>query len=381
VSFRPLKGVRVLDLTTSLAGPTCTSVLGALGADVVKVEPVGGDEARAWGPPFEDGVGVLFLSANASKRSLALSLSDSESLEAVRRVAERAQVVVQSLRPGLAVERGLDAGALRARNLELVHVSISAFGSVGPLAGRPGYDPLVQAASGIISVTGEAGGPGARVGVSLVDLTTGVWAALGAVSALGAGGGHTIEVSLYETALSLMSYHLRAYEASGVVPRRHGTAFPLIAPYEAFATADGEVMIAVGNDGLWQRLRTVLDLDDDPRFATNPQRVAHRAALSELLSARFRADTTAAWVERLTTAGVPAAPVADVAQVAAAEQTLALGMLAGLGGLPLSVGGDRVSHRSPPPALGAHTREILRDVGYEDAAVDALVARGVAASA
>jgi len=377
MSFRPLEGVRVLDLTTSLAGPTCTSVLGAFGANVVKVEPVGGDEARAWGPPFEDGVGVLFLSANGSKRSLAASLSDEDSLEAVRCVADRSQVVVQSLRPGLAAERGLDAATLRARNPELVHLSISAFGTVGPLAGRPGYDPLVQAASGIMSVTGEADGPSSRVGVSLVDLTTGVWAALGVVSALGAGGGRTLDVSLYETALSLMSYHVRGYEASGVVPGRHGTAFPLIAPYQAFPTGDGELMIAVANDGLWSKLRAELELEDDPRFATNPDRVQHRDALVAQLSERFRTATTEAWVERLSAVGIPAAPVSDVAEVTSSEQTAALGLLTGLGGLPLSVDGTRVAHTSPPPALGAHTRAVLSEAGYDDAAIDALAARRV----
>ena len=375
MSFRPLAGVRVVDVTTSVAGPTCTSVLGALGADVVKVESLGGDEARQWGPPFQDGQGLLFTTSNASKRSLAASLRDPDGAEAVRRVADRSHVFVQSLRPGLARELGLDADTLRGRNPELVHVSISAFGTVGPLADRPGYDPLIQAAAGIISVTGEKGGRGVRVGVSLVDIGTGLWAALGALGALHAGGGRTIEVSLYETALALMAYHVRSYQVTGEeLGRRFGTAFPMIVPYEAFDTADGQLMLAAGNDGLWQRLRGELDLPDEERYRTNPGRVAHRDELHETIAARLSTDTTDAWVERLAAAGVPAAPVATVAQVASSEQTLALGLLTGLGGLPLSADGERVEHTAPPPPLGAHTRAVLREAGYSDKEVDALVA-------
>ena len=377
MTFRPLAGIRVVDVTTSLAGPTCTSVLGALGADVLKVEPPTGDEARHWGPPFEDGAGLLFLTANASKRSVAVSLREEEGREAVRRLADRADVVVQSLRPGLASERGLDAASLRVRNERLVACTISAFGTRGPLASRPGYDPLVQAASGIMSVTGEPDRPGVRVGVSVVDLTTGLWAALAILAALHAGGGRTIDVSLYETALALMAYHLRAYEATGEVPSRHGGAFPLIAPYEVFATGDGEVMIAAGNDGLWQRLRAELGLPDDERFRHNPDRVRNRRELHAALRERLATAPAGEWVERLSAVGVPAAVVADVAAVAASEQTAALGVLAGLGGLPFSADGDRVAHTAPPPALGAHTREALHEAGYSDAELDALAARRV----
>jgi crotonobetainyl-CoA:carnitine CoA-transferase CaiB-like acyl-CoA transferase len=376
VTFRPLAGVRVVDVTTSLAGPTCTTILGALGADVIKVEPIAGDEARHWGPPFEDGQGVLFLTANASKRSLAVSLRDEGAREAVRLLSDRADVVVQSLRPGLAGELGLDAASLRARNPKLVCLTISAFGVRGPLAGRPGYDPLIQAASGIVSVTGEPGRPGVRAGVSLVDQTTGVWGALGILAALHGGGGRELELSLYETALDLMAYHLRAFAVDGEVPGRHGTAFPLIAPYEVFPTADGDLMIAAANDGLWRRLCECIGLPDEERFRTNPDRVRQRVALAAAITERLAADTAVAWSERLAVAGVPAAPVADVAQVAAAEQTSAVALLAGLGGLPLAVDGERVTHTSPPPAPGADTRAILAELGYATAEIEDMAARG-----
>src|SRR5581483_1917210 len=242
--LRPLLGISVVDVTSSLAGPTATQLLAALGAEVVKVEPLAGDHARSWGPPFWDGEGAMFLAANAGKRSLALELGDPRGLEALLRLADRADVLVQSLRPGAAERRGFGPEAVRARNPRLVYCSIGAFGAVGPLRDQPGYDPLLQAASGIMSVTGERDGPPVRVGVSLLDLGTGVWAALGVIAALyereRTGVGRTLDLSLYETALSLLSYQLVGYLGAGVVPGREGSAFAQIAPYQVFPTQDGE---------------------------------------------------------------------------------------------------------------------------------------------
>ena len=387
--------MRVVDVTTSIAGPYCAEILGALGADVVKVErPDTGDDGRAWGPPFWNGESAMFLAVNAGKRSLAVSLTDERGRDAVLRLAERADVFLQSLRPELAERLGLGSDELRRRHPRLVYCSIGAYGHVGPLAQEPGYDALMQAAGGLVSMTGEPGRAGVRVGSSLIDMGTGMWAGLGIAAALlereRTGAGSVVDTSLYETALGYIGYHLVGYLADGTVPTPQGTVFPMVAPYQVFPTRDGALMIAGGNDRLFALLCEVLELPElvsDERFRTNPDRVRNREALVGIVSERLRARSTAEWQELLRGVGVPAAPVADVADVATSEQTQALGFLQHvehpaipelrLPALPLSFDRERAMHASPPPLVGEHTAEILAEVGYSAEEIAALAADGV----
>jgi formyl-CoA transferase/CoA:oxalate CoA-transferase len=387
--------MRVLDVTTSIAGPYCAEILAALGADVVKVErPDTGDDGRAWGPPFWNGESAMFLAVNAGKRSLAISLRDERGREAVLRLAETADVFLQSLRPGLAERLGLGPEAVRARNGRLVYCSIGAYGRTGPLADEPGYDALMQAAGGLISMTGEPGRPGVRVGSSLIDMGTGMWAALGILAALldreRTGAGTVVDTSLYESALAYIGYHLVGYLADGTVPTGQGSVFPMVAPYQVFPTRDGELMVAGGNDRLFEALCDVLGLQelvDDERFRTNPERVRNREELVQIISARLREESTAHWHARLTAAGIPTAPVADVADVVAAQQTRALELLQPLEheripglrlpALPLSFAGGRAMHRSAPPSVGEHTADVLAEAGYGEDEIAALAADGV----
>ena len=395
MAHTPLTGTTVLDVTTSIAGPYCAQILSALGADVIKVErPDTGDDGRAWGPPFWNGEGTMFLSANAGKRSLALSLRDPRGRDALLRLVDGADVFLQSLRPGLADDMGLGSDALRARNPRLVYCSVGAYGHVGPLKDEPGYDALMQAAGGLISMTGEPDRPGVRVGSSLIDQGTGTWAALGILAALldraRSGEGTVVDVSLYETALGYIGYHLVGYLADGTVPHGQGTRFPMVAPYQVFPTRDGELMIAGGNDRLFAAICSVVGLPalvDDPRFGTNRDRVTHRDELCSILEVPLRERDSDEWQRLLSEAGVPAAPVADVADVVRSPQTQALGILQSLPhpsipdlaltALPVSFDGERALHRSGPPAVGEHSAEILRAIGYRPEEIAALAAEGV----
>lgn len=378
-AFAPLEGIRVLDFTTSIAGPWCTQILGALGADVIKVEhPEGGDDTRRWGPPFWAGESTAFLAMNANKRSVVIDLKSDEGRREALALAGDADVLVENLRPGTLGKLGLSFDEVCSRNGQIVYCSIGAFGAAGPLQSLPGYDPLMQAAAGIMSLTGAAGGAPVRAGVSVVDQGTGLWAVVGIIAALCArergAGAQLVDTSLYETAVNWVPYQLLGYLASGVMPTRMGSALGILAPYESFAAQDGEIMIAAGNDRLFGRLCEVVGLPElTARFATNADRVANRDALHASLAERIATEPTNVWLERLRTAGVPAAPVHDIAQVAADPQTEALGLRQPMHhaviedleliALPLSVNGERVGHRSTPPQLGEHSPGRWRQPG------------------
>ena len=360
----PLEGVRVVEVSTSVAGPYAGLILGALGADVVKIEPPGGDDARAWGPPFWEGESAMFLAMNASKRSIVLDLKAQSDREHLLELVRKADVFLQNLRAGVAERLGIGFEELRKVNARLVYCTIGAFGNVGPRRADPGYDPLMQAAGGVMSVTGEPNGPPVRSGASIVDQGSAMWAVIGILAALRRRdrGSQLVETSLYETAVNWVPSQVVGYLASGRSPGRHGSAHPLIAPYEAFETADGMLMLAVANDRQYVALREALGLPDDPRLSSNPDRVAHRRKVRELIAPVMATRTTADWLERLASMGVPAAPVQDIADVVSDPQTAALELLQPLEhstikglqvvALPVSIEGERMLHRGPPPLLG-----------------------------
>ena len=378
----PLDGIVVVDLTQNVAGPFCTQILGDMGADVIKVERPGrGDDARAWAPPFWGRESATFMAFNRNKKSLALDLKRDGGLDVLRRLVKRADVFVQSLRAGAVADLGLDFAGASALNQRLVYASITAFGAHGPLAHLPGYDPLMQAYAGLMSVNGHPGQEPARVGTSIVDMGTGMWAALGIVAALRERDrtGRAVEVTtaLFETALMWVSYHALAYFGSGEVPQPQGSGTAMIVPYQAFPTADGYAMIAAGSDALFRRLCDALGagiLAADARFVDNPSRVRHRLALVDALATRTRELKTADLLDRLRGAGVPSAPILTVDRVLQEPQTEASGMLVAARhsrlpdyrsiGLPLTWDSVRPGVRRVPPLLGDDTTDVLTWLGY-----------------
>lgn len=371
----PFEGLVVVELGHSVAAPFAGQILGELGATVVKVEKRDGDAARAWGPPFQDGAATLFQALNRSKQSVVCDLRDPTDIGDLKRfIMTRADVVLQNLRPGQVDALGLDGAALVAEKPSLVYCNMGAFGRTGPLSNRPGYDPLMQAFSGIMSTTGEAGRPSVRVGASIVDMGTGMWAVIGVMAALSArqqtGLGRIVDVSLFETATSWVSLIAAQVLASGEVPTRYGSGTASIVPYKGYTTADGEIVVAAGNDGLFRTLARVIghpEWADDPRFIDNPSRVKHQAELYGMLDEIFLRANTEHWMTTLEAVGLPCSPVHDMKQMLAHPQTEALGLVQRIPGttmdfigLPLSFDGTRPTPRSRPPALGEHTDSVLR---------------------
>ena len=360
----PLAGIRVFELGSNISGPYGTWILAALGADVVKVERPGtGDDARGWGPPFWRKVATVFHTVNRDKRSITVDFKDKAALAALRqRIVEEADVVLQNLRPGVANSLGLGAEAIRALNPKVIYCNLWAFGATGPLSERPGFDALMQAFGGIMAVTGEEGRPPVRAGISVVDMGTGMWCAIGILAALnrrhGTGVGGVIDTSLFETALGWTAYYNMDVQVTGEAPQRHGSGVRGIMPYQAYDCADGYLVVAASNDRLFANLARELDHPewlDDPRFVDNPARASHREDLNALLMPLFKAQPRAHWQARLDNAGVPNAPIQHAGEVIAHPQTQALGMLQDSGkgialtGLPLSFDGERPALRNIAP--------------------------------
>jgi crotonobetainyl-CoA:carnitine CoA-transferase CaiB-like acyl-CoA transferase len=366
----PLAGRYAVEIGHSLAGPYAGAILADLDATVLKVESAGkGDHARDWGPPFVDGDAALFHAVNRGKQSVTADLRDPATAAALRRIIlERADILLQNLRPGALEAAGLGADALLAEKPGLVVCNIGAFGRTGPKSGAPGYDPLVQAACGLMSINGHPGAPPARVPVALNDLGTGVWAALGICAALlrreRDGRGGVVDVSLYETALAWMTVPLSDHLAGGPLPRRYGSGVSNIVPYQTFDTADGTLLIAAGNDLLFTRLCGVLGAPEvaaDARFATNGARATNRDVLIPLLQERVAVRHLAELTAALEAAGIPCGKVADVGEALRDPQLAALGIIGELPGralrtvgLPLSFDGVRPPLAGPAPRLGEH---------------------------
>ena len=405
----PLAGLRVVDCSTVLAGPYCTMLLGDLGAEVVKVEPPEGDATRGWGPPWVGATApggartaAYYLAVNRNKRGLRLDLKTSDGVEILRRLLTRGDVVVENFRVGGFARLGFDEDELRRLNQRLVHLAISGYGPIGPAADRPGYDFVIQAVSGLMSITGapdEDRGVPMKVGVAISDVMSGM---LGAVSILAAlvgreregsptaGQGQRIDVSLLGATLASLVNQAQNAFTTGVAPGRLGNAHPNIVPYETFATADGAIALAVGSERQWPRLCDGMGLSGlaaDPRFATNGDRVERRSALRPILAARFAERTTAAWLAALDAAEVPCGPINDIVAAFASPEATALGMTVELQhpawgvirqvGVPFQLSRTPASIRTAPPSLGEDTDAILAELGYEAAEVRGLRARGV----
>jgi crotonobetainyl-CoA:carnitine CoA-transferase CaiB-like acyl-CoA transferase len=391
----PLDGITVLDLTRVLSGPYCTMLLADMGARVIKIEHPGrGDDTRAWGPPFVAGESAYFLSINRNKESVTLDFKRPEGRALLERLIAKADVVVENFRPGTLARQHLDYASLAPKHPALVYCSISGFGQHGPKRDRPGYDAVVQAEGGLMSVTGSADGPPYRLGVAIADLVAGLLAAQGVTLALFArtrtGRGQQVDISMLDGVAALLSYQAGIFFATGAAPTRMGNRHPTIVPYEMFEASDGEFVLAVGTDEQFRKFCDVAGaaaIAGDGRFTTNPARVQNYELLRPLLGEVLRRRTRAEWIEALTAAGVPCGSVRDVREVLTDPHLDARRMIevvehAAVGtmrvlGIPIKLSDTPGRVRTAPPTLGQHTRAVLHDAGVADQELDALRGRGV----
>jgi crotonobetainyl-CoA:carnitine CoA-transferase CaiB-like acyl-CoA transferase len=389
----PLSDIFVLDLTRVLSGPYCTMMLADMGARVIKIEqPRKGDDTRAWGPPFLGSESAYFLSVNRNKESLTLDFKHPDGRAILNRLIARADVIVENFRPGAMARLGLDYPSLAADHPRLIYCSISGFGQSGPRRREPGYDAVMQAEGGLMSITGDGDGPAYRLGVAIADIVSGMFAAQGITAALFArertGRGQAVDIAMLDSVAALLTYQAGIYFATGAAPPRLGNRHPTIAPYETFTAADGEFVLAAGNDELWRRFCGVAGLELGERFATNRQRVSLYDELRPMLADRLKTRSRASWIDALTAAGVPCGSVRDLGelfsdpQIAARHMTeevlhATIGSLQVLG-TPLKLSDTPASVRTAPPTLGQHTAAILTDdLHVTPADVEALRAGGI----
>lgn len=377
LSTGPLAGLQVLDFTRVLSGPFATMTLADLGADVIKVEPVGfGDDTRHWGPPFVGDESTYFMSINRNKRSVVLDLKSEEGRQAAHELAASVDIVVENFRPGVADRLGIGYKELSQGNERLVYASISGYGQHGSGAQYPGYDPIIQARSGLMSITGPADGDPARVGVAIADISSSMWLTIGILSALHGrettGRGQHVDVALYDSQIAWLTNVAGAWFAKGGDAPRYGTGHPSIVPSETYATRDGVIMIAIGNDHMWCRLANAIEspeLGTDERFATNADRVAHRTEVRDALENILTGADSSVWLERLGQYGVPCSRVNTVGEALSdpllheremivSMEHPAIGVVRSLG-CPIKFSRDRATYRLPPPRLGEHTDEVL----------------------
>ncbi len=389
-----LDDIKVVDLTRTLAGPSCTQMLGDMGADVIKIEePNLGDETRSW-TPFWNDEGTQFLSFNRNKRSLSVNLREKEGIDIVLDLASKADIMVESFRTGALDRMGIGYEAVKAVNPSIIYCSISGYGRTGPLADKPGYDLIIQAYSGLMNLTGEPDGVPLRVGFSLVDLFAGMMAYGSIMTALHhrnkTGEGQYIEASLLDGQVAAMSYHATGYIATGVEPRRLGSGHPSLVPYQSFPASDGFFILGCGNQGLWERLCPGIghpELLEDPRFESNTARVENRTQCVEVLSEIFRTRTVAEWVETITDAGVPVGPINTVSDVISDPQVNARNMVVDMPHpnvpdlrvpfSPLKLAETPPAIRRTPPMLGQHNEEILTELGYTKDGISKAREKGV----
>jgi formyl-CoA transferase/CoA:oxalate CoA-transferase len=387
-----LDGITVLDLTRVLSGPYCTMMLADMGARVIKIEQPGkGDDTRAWGPPFLEGESAYFLSINRNKESVTLDFKHPEGRAILERLIAGSDVVVENFRPGTLAKLGLDYATLAPAHPRLVYASVSGFGQTGPRRLEPGYDAVIQAEGGLMSITGAPDGPPYRLGVAIADVVSGMFAAYGVVTALFArertGLGQMVDVAMLDAVVALLTYQAGNYFASGIAPARLGNRHPSIVPYETFGASDGEFVIAVGNDDLWRKFCAVAGLDLGERFATNRQRVTGYDELRPLIAGRLRMETRQHWIDRFTAAGVPCGsvrslpevfgdPQLDVREMVRILEHSAIGPLRMIG-VPVKLSETPGGVRTPPPMLGQHTDAVLRNAGFDADAIGRLRAAHV----